>query len=104
MITNHTYNKARRAASQGGWGERASGKKGGKKRKPRGALANWMTFPRHGTLRTVVTFQPELFQRLKQLLDYSAARGRTTQHHELPPELSADKPQIVITSPIVNET
>lgn len=36
MITNHTYNKARRVASQGGWGERAGGKKGWKKRKPRG--------------------------------------------------------------------
>lgn len=47
MITNHTYNKARRAAPQGGWGERAGGKKGGKKRKPRGT--NSVTFPRHRT-------------------------------------------------------
>lgn len=37
MITNHTYNKARRAASREGWGERAGGKKAWKKRQPRGA-------------------------------------------------------------------
>lgn len=47
MITNHTYNKARRAASQGGWGERAGGEKRGKRRKPRGT--NSVTFPRHST-------------------------------------------------------
>lgn len=54
MITNHTYNKARRAASQGGWEERAGGKKGGKKRKPRGT--NSMTFPRHRTPGIISTF------------------------------------------------
>lgn len=55
MITNHTYNKARRAASPGGWGQ----ERGGKKRKPRGT--NSVTFPRHRTLRIIGTFTQSPF-------------------------------------------
>lgn len=71
MITNHTYNKARRVASQGGWGERAGGKKGGKKRKPRGTSANSMTFLREGT--------PKNNQHLPQ--PETTARVCRAQHH-----------------------
>lgn len=79
MITNHTYNKARRAASQGRWGERAGGKKRGKKRKPRGT--NSMTFPRHRTPRIISTFHPEPFHSPEQLLHGCAACVCTGQHH-----------------------
>lgn len=79
MITNHTYNKARRAALQGGWGERAGSKEGGKRRKPRGT--NSMTFPRHRTLAIISTFQPEPFHSLEQLLQGWAACVCTGQQH-----------------------
>lgn len=86
MITNHTYNKARRAASQGGWGERAGGKSRGKKRKPRGTnFFFFFFFPKHRTLRIISTLHPEPFHSLQQLLQglcvHSPAPPQPASHH-----------------------
>lgn len=101
MITNHTYNKARRVASQGGWGERAGGKKGGKEKKTKRCISKLDDFSqaqdtknsRH--LPAGALPPPETTARLLRSM---------CAHNPAPPELSADKPQIVITSPIINET
>lgn len=91
MITNRTYNKARRAASQGGWGERAGGKKKGRKESQE-APTPWL-FPGTGH-RIISTFHPEPFHSLEQLLRACVCTGQ--HHHSLcepPLELSADKLQ-----------